>query len=104
MVDPAVVVLVPEEAGKKVLSEQISDLEEQVKKLKEEKITLEGALNMATKEVLDLSKDKQFIRNLLELKEPDLKALCQAKNIRLSGQRKDKRNNYIITLLEHLEE
>jgi hypothetical protein len=38
------------------------------------------------------------------MKEPELKALCQAKNIRLSGQKKKKRNNFIVKLLEHLED
>lgn len=55
------------------------------------------------KEVLDLLKDKNFIHNLLELKEPGLEALCQAKKIELRGQKKDKRSNYIVKLLEHLE-
>jgi hypothetical protein len=102
--NPTMAVVAPEEVGNEVFSKKMSDLEEQVKKIKEENKSLEAALNVATKEVLDLSKDKQFIRNLLELKEPELKALCQAKKIGLSGQRKDKRNNYIVKLLEHLEE
>jgi hypothetical protein len=86
--DPTMVVVVPAEVGNEVFSEKMSDLEEQVKKSKEENKSLEAALNVVTKEVLDLSKDTQFIRNLLELKVPELKSLCQAKKKGLSGEKR----------------
>jgi uncharacterized protein (DUF3084 family) len=61
-------------------------MEEQVKKLKEENKSIEAELNVAMQEVLNLLKDKKFVQNLLAMNEPVLKALCQAKKIRLSGQ------------------
>ena len=78
--------------------------EERIKSLFQGKELLEAALDIAKKEVLVLSNEKQFVRSLLKLSELRLKSLCQSKNIELRGQTKSKRNNYIVKLLEQMDD
>lgn len=91
-----------EEGSKMLLSEGNKASDECVKNLLEEKELLAAALDAAKKEVLVLTNYKLFVRNLLKLSDPDLKALCNSNKIKLRGQAKNKRNNYIVKLLEHM--
>ena len=93
------------EGREKVLPEEIkASSEERIKTLIEEKELLEAALENAKKEILVLSNNKRFVRNLLELSELDLKSLCHSSNIQLRGQTKSRRNNYIVKLLEKMDD
>jgi len=88
--------------GKLNLSEESKVSNEHVEKLLKEKELLEAALDAGKKEALVLTNKEQFVRNLLKLNELDLKALCNSNKIKLRGQAKNKRNNYIVKLLEHM--
>jgi hypothetical protein len=93
------------EGSEKLLSEENeASSEERIKSIFEGKELLEAALDIAKKEVLVLSNDKRFVRSLLELSELDLKSLGQSKNIELRGQTKNKRNNFIVKLLEQMDD
>ena len=86
-----------EEGSKMLLPEGNKASDECVKNLLEDKELLEAALDAAKKEALVLTNYTQFVRNLLKLSDPDLKALCNSNNIQLRGQTKIVRNRYIIT-------
>ena len=90
------------ETIEKQMSEKLLVLQEQLKSLEKEKLILEAALVDAKMEVLRLETHEGYIHNLLNLSEQELHARCQASNIKLRGQTKNKRNNYIVKLLEKM--
>ena len=45
------------------------------------------------------AKDRDFILSLLKMEEKELKALCNEKNIKLTGAPNKKKSNYIVKLL-----
>ena len=46
-------------------------------------------------------KDRDFILSLLKMEEKELKALCQEKNMKLTGAPNKRKNNYIVKLLSN---
>lgn len=91
------------------LSEQHVDLKVQVKKLKEENKCLRKEVDVLSKDIeeskMAFSHNMQFLHNLVQLKESELKSLCVTKHISLKGKRSDKKNNYMVKLLvEYLKE
>jgi len=81
---------------------KLLEVEARARTLEMEKNSTQAALNDATIKLLDFANLKHSIHDLLNLQEPELYARCQANNINLKGKTKNRRNNYIVKLLEKL--